>query len=128
MKQGLKAICSRDKIMQVARPEEETHITKAWRDFYEDITVKNLQDLVKPSGDVQSEVHELLAKMQLGYDSYTDCDKLYIDVNFGDWKHDHAAIDETISTVFGFRKISEYVTEKTGSDNYSATHIYLLES
>ena len=64
-------------------------------------------------------------------------DIIAIEVNWGDWKHDHAFIDWAVKqlnyTLIGnwraiFMKYSEDVTEEDGSDTYSSIHRFIVLS
>lgn len=68
------------------------------------------------------------------YDEYgfrkNDSFVLKIDIDKGDWKHDHRLADIIVSNVadrydnIEIVKVSENVTDDDGSDTYSATHTY----
>lgn len=68
------------------------------------------------------------------YDEYgfrkNDSFVLKIDINNGDWKHEHRLADIIVSNVadrydnIEIVKVSENVTDDDGSDTYSATHTY----
>ncbi len=47
-----------------------------------------------------------------------------IEIDWGDWKHDHAYIDYLMKKN-GFLPIGERITDEDGSDAYSSVHIYL---
>ena len=49
-----------------------------------------------------------------------------INVELGDWKHDHLCIDRLMEKN-GFNKVDEEVTFDDGSDVYSSTHRYQRE-
>lgn len=49
-----------------------------------------------------------------------------IDIDGGDWKHDHGYADYVMSQN-GFQYITEKVTEETDSDWYSSIHYYLMK-
>ena len=46
-----------------------------------------------------------------------------IDIDYGDWKHDHIYCDN-IMRDNGYTLINEVVTEEDGSDCYSSIHTY----
>ena len=46
-----------------------------------------------------------------------------IDIDYGDWKHDHLCCDH-IMKENGYTLINEVVTEEDGSDTYSSIHYY----
>ena len=65
------------------------------------------------------------------YDVYPENDGIEINVERGDWKHDHLWIDEEVGKFcrergFDIVKIDTTTTEEDGSDTYSATHHYVL--
>ena len=51
---------------------------------------------------------------------------VYIDIEWGDWKHEHGYADYIMS-INGFDKITEKLTEEDGSDCYSSIHYYKLK-
>lgn len=60
--------------------------------------------------------------------AYKSLDTICIDINWGDWKHDHLRtkwIVEEVLDMMGFSgqyTITDDVTEEDGSDTYSAIH------
>ena len=48
-----------------------------------------------------------------------------IDIHWGDWKHDHIAITNFITSYFPLKLINTIVTENDGSDCYSARHYFV---
>ena len=69
-------------------------------------------------------VYDLLKKNQLYADAvYTYQNLIAVEINWGDWKHEHARADWLIGENGG-RLINEMVTEEDGSDCYSAVHYY----
>lgn len=49
-------------------------------------------------------------------------DEIRVEINWGDWKHDHAFADCLIEETFPNATIKTYVTDEDGSDCYSAMH------
>ena len=78
----------------------------------------------KDGTDPADQVRQLLREKE-----FTDAmvfssdDKVYVLVEWGDWKHDHAYLDYLMKEA-GWTKITEVVTEEDGSDCYSAEHLY----
>lgn len=63
-----------------------------------------------------------------GYTGFADISEtqngeIHINVEWGDWKHDHAYLDY-LCQLMGLIPVHEAVTEENGSDCYSAIHIY----
>lgn len=58
-------------------------------------------------------------------------DKLYIDIPWGDWKHEHWAADHLVQKFFMDKglivKCDTRTYEEDGSDTYSAEHFYSLD-
>lgn len=50
-------------------------------------------------------------------------DYIEIEVSWGDWKHDHLALDYYMAEA-GFVHTATTITEEDGSDTYSAVHTY----
>ena len=63
-------------------------------------------------------------EMYYEMDMYASNLELIIIVDWGDWKHDHAALDQIAKEATHPVEISENVTEEDGSDTYSAEHCY----
>ena len=52
-----------------------------------------------------------------------DFDRVDVNIEWGDWKHDHILCDELMKEK-GRELESESVSEENGSDCYSSTHTY----
>lgn len=63
-------------------------------------------------------------KFHYDFDMYIDELCLIIIVNWGDWKHDHLALDQIAKEATEPIDIDVKVTEEDGSDCYSAEHYY----
>ena len=72
-------------------------------------------------------VQKLMDKDNLWADAYQymDLPVVALEINHGDWKHEHWRADYLVSTIGG-AKISEKVTEEDGSDCYSSIHYYVF--
>ena len=69
----------------------------------------------------------------MNYEAYADGDFFYIDIKWGDWKHEHRRADYLVSTflennveINAELLYAQNVTQENGSDCYSALHIYKL--
>jgi hypothetical protein len=68
-------------------------------------------------------------KRYLNYNEiYPDCvyeneGNIEIEINDGDWKHDHIRCKYLMSEL-GYNQLDVVVTEESDSDCYSAVHIY----
>ena len=51
-------------------------------------------------------------------------DIIKVDINWGDWKHEHLRCDYLMEQI-GYISINSFVTEENGSDCYSAQHWYV---
>lgn len=71
-------------------------------------------------------VQDELRKYKLFYDIWEDHGTIHIQIDWGDWKHDHARTKYIMETL-GYIKIDEYVNEEDGSDAYSSEHVYIKE-
>ena len=58
-----------------------------------------------------------------------DVNKKIVQINIdgGDWKHDHGFADYTMS-VNGFKKVHEQITSEDGSDWYGSVHFYVFNN
>ena len=66
-----------------------------------------------------------------GYPMYNHKGMLIIEVEWGDWKHDHWMIDDLVQEKADdldmvLLAATSEVTEENGSDCYSATHKYIF--
>lgn len=78
-------------------------------------------------------VTDYLAKHELSYEVYTPAQieglpipenhVHEINIEWGDWKHDHAYCDYLMQQA-GYTRIAEQVTEEDGSDTFSAIRRY----
>ena len=78
---------------------------------------------------VQERVEKVFKENNLTYDWDVDLTLTYvvtINVQWGDWKHDHICL-RRIMEQNGFIFFGEEVTEEDGSDTYSATHTYIFK-
>lgn len=77
---------------------------------------------------LQSDVNALQKEFKekdLYVDDISICDeKIYITIEWGDWKHSHAFCNYLLSQK-GYKLEDEEVTEEDGSDCYSSIHIYI---
>ena len=105
----------------------------------ESLSIKE-SSIPKWQDDLMREVYEELRKNHLGGDIYDDYNfrgsdallVMCIEIEWGDWKHDHLATDWIVSEVIDrydnlklVKKTTE-TTEEDGSDTYSAIHRYLI--
>lgn len=73
---------------------------------------------------VEEAVKAIMNKNHISYDfSLSNTDEVDIQVQHGDWKHDHVHIDNLMEKN-GFVKLNEEVTFDDGSDVYSSIHHY----
>ena len=81
----------------------------------------------KTNDMVEKRISELYTKLHeedLYYDIFKVCSNVIgVEVEFGDWKHDHAYLDYIMSEL-GYNKIEEKITMEDGSDCYSSIHLY----
>lgn len=68
-------------------------------------------------------IQSILRKNDAWYGVYIDKNAVAVEINWGDWKHDHLWCDYILSEN-GCIKIDEQLTEEDGSDCYSSIHYY----
>ena len=68
-------------------------------------------------------IEKTFAEKNLYAEIFTYKHFVCIDIEHGDWKHDHLRSDFLIEQL-GYRVVDERVNFSDGSDNYSATHVY----
>lgn len=77
--------------------------------------------------NIQDKVADIFKRHELYHDySITSPSKVEVHIEWGDWKHEHGALNQ-IMNLNGFRQVEERVTEEDGSDCYSAIHTYQLK-
>lgn len=69
------------------------------------------------------EIRNYLESKDLYYEIYDWNGQIVIEIEHGDWKHDHARSDYLMSEL-GYKLVNEEETYTDGSDNYSAIHYY----
>ena len=80
--------------------------------------------------NIASGLQAYLKKNKEFYSVYPDVKNsaVCIDVEWGDWKHDHLYVDSVVAKYFDSIGVDymtdEKVTDEDGSDTYSSTHIY----
>lgn len=84
---------------------------------------------MKITNEKINEVYETLNAEGFYTDGiYTDSNLpdciLCIDINWGDWKHEHARLKWLMDEKFDTTYFGNKVTEEDGSDCYSATHYF----
>lgn len=80
----------------------------------------SMYDKIKEAWEAIDWHDEMYYEMDMDIDNMI----LIISVTWGDWKHDHAAIDQIAKEATHPIKIEEVVTEEDGSDCYSADHYF----
>lgn len=78
------------------------------------------------SDETHKKIYDLMRENHLHGDVYEDFGILCIEVNWGDWKHDHLRLDWVMKENFNILLSAEEVTEEDGSDCYSAIHKYVI--
>lgn len=75
------------------------------------------------------EIVDYLVGKGIHCEVFAPADNSFIDVNieWGDWKHDHAYCDELMAEL-GYELDNESETDEDGSDCYSSTHTYVLKT
>ena len=90
--------------------------------------IENAEEVVDASAPVADQVWQLFERMGCSYEIWEQDQMIFIEIEHGDWKHDHGNADFIMETVFGLKSVAEEVTEEDDSedvdDNYSAIHTY----
>ena len=80
----------------------------------------------------EQELLQYLRDNNFYYEAYISYGALYIEIDWGDWKHDHLRATYLVEDFFNKKKEvlkvvgAENITEENGSDCYSATHMYKI--
>jgi len=74
---------------------------------------------------MEGDIIRIFKKNKIWYNWWTDIPKFAICINieWGDWKHDHGYMDYLMHEN-GYVKFNEEYTEEDGSDCYSSIHYY----
>lgn len=57
---------------------------------------------------------------------HDDLPVVAVEIEWGDWKHDHRLADIIVEEDLGGQNISTKITAEDGSDCYSAVHYYMF--
>lgn len=72
-----------------------------------------------------AQIYDILNMYHISAEVYETYDNLIcIEINWGDWKHDHLRVDWLMEEKFAPADYWKSVTEEDGSDCYSACHYY----
>ena len=75
--------------------------------------------------NVVAALYEMMELNQIWGECYDYDDMVCIEIEWGDWKHEHKRMDYLMEQL-GFYCIEEELTEENGSDCYSSRHRYIL--
>ena len=68
-------------------------------------------------------IHKYLDDNGIYGEIWQDDDYIGVEINWGDWKHDHAWCRNAMEYI-GYNEIYETVTEENGTDCYCAVHAF----
>ena len=80
----------------------------------------------------EQELLQYLRDNEFYHEAYISNDVLHIDIQWGDWKHDHWNADYLVKEFFEQKPeiykvvTTKRITEEDGSDCYSAIHLYKI--
>lgn len=76
----------------------------------------------------EKEISEIFRENKLHYYWFVhpETHLLHVEVDHGDWKHDHLFLDYTMRNLGFTLAATVPFGEPTGDDSYSATHIYVM--
>lgn len=96
------------------------------RDNLDDFEVVPLSDIVNSNDSLLEKANKILEVSKVsnvdGVSYNTASDTYEVNVEWGDWKNDHARLDLIFREALGLYKITENVTEQDGEDTYSSIH------
>lgn len=113
-----------NRIVGTADETNKTHLHDlAW--FTERYDFKDVDEYIRELKAVDEDDKILKVMKAAGLYNYINktSDGYDIEIEWGDWKHDHKFTDD-IMEVLGYVLLQEKVTEEDGSDCYSAIHYY----
>ena len=126
MKKDVYCIITDGHVCHVAKKEDLDEALMAWRGIYRDAEAVPIEKVVGTPGSVIDQVRELFEKMEYPYEIYTQGRKVCIEIEQGDWRHDHRNADDIMETAFGFILEDEIVTygDEDENDWYGSVHTY----
>lgn len=126
MKKDVYCIIADGHVRHVAKKEDLDEVLQAWRGMYRDAEAVPMEEAVGTSGPVIDQIRELFEKMEYPYEIYMQGRKVCIEIEQGDWRHDHRNADDIMETAFGFILEDETVIneDEDESDWYGSVHTY----
>lgn len=98
---------------------------KEWSNVYKESYLK-IRSL-ELSGTIEEQVDQFFEATNLYYEYYWNDNSLIVDIDMGDWKHDHLHLDALIEAAFDVKDKNTFVFDDTGEDDcYPARHTYVL--
>ena len=96
----------------------------------EDVESETSKEDSIPLAELAETVDRKLAEEKRYYEVWYDDNSILVEVNWGDWKHDHLWLDSFVKKLLkdeGYdATVSVQETEEDGSDCYSAIHSFLV--
>ena len=87
------------------------------------ITEEQLIDLAEKIADCLCD-NQINAEVYYAFDHPHYAQGIYVDINRGDWKHDHLRSQGLIEKNFGLQQTSSEITFDDGSDYYGCIHFF----
>ncbi len=78
------------------------------------------------ASDTLGQIEQVMTLCKQYGEVYKDGNRICIEVERGDWKHDHMYIKDIMSGCFNATCVEEKVTESGVDDSYSSIHYYEL--
>ncbi len=128
MKKNLYAVYKAENyLINIGTKEEMEKCAKIVASFCKDVNVVRLSKLIDKKLDIEKQIITLMNISGFGSEDYFYDEatrSLTVCIEWGDWKRDHAALDQFIETVFNVKTKDEELTASDGSDTYSSIHRY----
>lgn len=127
MKKDIYCIEADGRMLDVAAKDDLGTVLDAWRGTYKGAEAVPAENRVDTSKPVIHQVRELFEKLDLPYEIWRQGRRIYIEIEWGDWRHDHANADQIMETVFGFAVKEVEVTDGDDDEDdwYGAVHTYM---
>ena len=130
MNKNMNTIWAHGHLCDVFHKNETDKKLKSWKNLsgYKNVELKPLTDVIKsPDTDIEAQCRELINASGIAANVWSDDPKyIYIDIDMGDWKHDHRFCDGLMEKVFNLRPEAVNITNDTENDCYGAIHIYKI--
>ena len=113
------------KVLSVTTKERAKEVLGYFTGMYPKAEIRPITDVVTDGEHLEAQVEELFTAFGDFYEVYQNGKYLCVDIEHGDWKHDHLHCNHVMETVFNLSCEKEEIWEPSEDDSYSATHYFV---